>query len=105
MRIDLEFCCLSVMDGLIGIGFDFVRFRSLQNEVEELEELHERRDRFYEAKRVEMKEFKEVAEKFVVKCRMEVESLRNRVNEVTDLMEPFCCSSLQCVTSIDLMIV
>jgi len=54
----------------------------LQNEVEELEELRDKRESFYEAKRIEMREFKEIAERFVVKCRMEVESLRNRVNLV-----------------------
>jgi len=58
------------------------RFRSLQNEVEELEELRDTRERFYEAKRIEMRKFKEIAERFVVNCRMEVESLRNRVNLV-----------------------
>jgi predicted nucleic acid-binding Zn-ribbon protein len=57
--------------------------RSLQNEVEEIEELHKMKDRFYEAKKMEMKEFKEMAEKFVVKCEFEVQSLRNAVNEVT----------------------
>ncbi|XP_020224865.1 protein FAM184A [Cajanus cajan] len=56
--------------------------RTLQNEVEELEELRDKRDSFYEAKRIEMKEFRETAEKFAVKCKMEVESLRNRVNEL-----------------------
>ncbi|RYR14173.1 hypothetical protein Ahy_B04g070778 isoform B [Arachis hypogaea] len=58
-------------------------FRSIQNEVDELEELREKRDRFYEAKMVEMKQFKEVADEFVVKCRRDVQGLRNRVNEVT----------------------
>ncbi|XP_061355535.1 uncharacterized protein LOC133300064 [Gastrolobium bilobum] len=56
--------------------------RSLQNEVEEIEELRKRRDSFYEAKMMEMKEFKEIAEKFVVKCEREVESLRNGVNKL-----------------------
>ncbi|BAT74887.1 hypothetical protein VIGAN_01266000 [Vigna angularis var. angularis] len=56
------------------------RFRSLQNEVEELEELRDTRECFYEAKRIEMRKFKEIAESFVVNCRTEVESLRNRVN-------------------------
>ncbi|KAJ1393407.1 hypothetical protein SESBI_35008 [Sesbania bispinosa] len=56
--------------------------RSLQNEVEELEELHKRKDSFYEAKKIEMKEFKEIAEKFVVKCQLEVESLRKGLNEL-----------------------
>ncbi|XP_057757950.1 uncharacterized protein LOC130976982 isoform X1 [Arachis stenosperma] len=57
-------------------------FRSIQNEVDELEELREKRDRFYEAKMVEMKQFKEVADEFVVKCRRDVQGLRNRVNEL-----------------------
>jgi chromosome segregation ATPase len=57
-------------------------FRSLHNEVEEIEELHKMKDRFYEAKKMEMKEFKEMV-KFVMKCEFEVQSLRNAVNEVT----------------------
>ncbi|KAK7251989.1 hypothetical protein RIF29_35643 [Crotalaria pallida] len=56
--------------------------RSLQNEVEELEELHMRKDSFYEAKMIEMIEFKEIADMFVAKCQMEVQSLRNRLNEL-----------------------
>lgn len=55
----------------------------MQNEVEELEELRVKRDCFYDAKWIEMKEFKEIADRFVVKCKVEVQSLRNRVNEVT----------------------
>ncbi|XP_047148789.1 uncharacterized protein LOC124821032 [Vigna umbellata] len=57
-----------------------LQLRSLQNEVEELEELRDTRECFYEAKRIEMRKFKEIAESFVVNCRTEVESLRNRVN-------------------------
>ncbi|CAI8584320.1 unnamed protein product [Vicia faba] len=57
-------------------------FRSLQNEVEELEELHKMKDGFYEAKKMEMKEFKDMAYNFVVKCELEVQSLRNEVNEL-----------------------
>ncbi|KAJ1384605.1 hypothetical protein SESBI_42377 [Sesbania bispinosa] len=67
--------------------------RSLQNEVEELEELHTRKDSFYEAKKVEMKEFKEIAEKFVVKCQMEVESLRKGVNELKSSFMEFKSNS------------
>ncbi|XLQ99995.1 hypothetical protein S83_066194, partial [Arachis hypogaea] len=47
----------------------FWHFRLIQNEVNEFEELLEKRDRFYEAKMVEMKQFKEVTDEFVVKCR------------------------------------
>ncbi|XP_058735380.1 uncharacterized protein LOC131607385 [Vicia villosa] len=56
--------------------------RSMQNEVEELEELCKTKDEFYEAKTMEMKEFKEMAYNFVVKCELEVQSLRNEVNEL-----------------------
>ncbi|KAK7368261.1 hypothetical protein VNO80_10285 [Phaseolus coccineus] len=57
-----------------------LQLRLLQNEVKELEELRDKRESFHEAKRIEMREFKEIAERFVVKCRMEVDSLRNKVN-------------------------
>ena len=57
-------------------------FRVLKSEVEELEELEKERDRFYELKIYEMKEFKENVEKFVVECQMRVEELRNTVKEV-----------------------
>ncbi|XP_050287692.1 uncharacterized protein LOC126726472 isoform X2 [Quercus robur] len=56
--------------------------RVLKSEVEELEELEKERDRFYELKSCEMKEFKENVEKFVVECQMHVEELRNTVKEV-----------------------
>ncbi|KAG4906329.1 hypothetical protein AAZX31_20G017100 [Glycine max] len=59
-----------------------LELRSMQNEVEELEELRVKRDCFYDAKWIEMKEFKEIADRFVVKCKVEVQSLRNRVNEL-----------------------
>lgn len=54
----------------------------MQSEIEELEELERSKDSFYEMKRMEMKEFKDNAERFVVQCRIEVENLRQRVNEV-----------------------
>ncbi|KAK4589215.1 hypothetical protein RGQ29_019991 [Quercus rubra] len=56
--------------------------RVLKSEVEELEELEKERDRFYELKICEMKEFKENVEKFVVECQMRVEELRNTVKEL-----------------------
>ncbi|XP_028764783.1 uncharacterized protein LOC114722834 [Neltuma alba] len=56
--------------------------RSLQSEIEELEELERNKDSFYETKRIEMKEFKDNAGRFVVECRTEVENLRQRVNEL-----------------------
>jgi coenzyme F420-reducing hydrogenase delta subunit len=59
-------------------------FRVLKSEVEELGELEKERDRFYELKSCEMKEFRENVEKFVVECRMRVEELRNRIKEVNN---------------------
>jgi hypothetical protein len=59
-------------------------FRVLKSEVEELGELEKERDRFYELKSCEMKEFRENVEKFVVECRMWVEELRNRIKEVNN---------------------
>lgn len=50
--------------------------------MEELGELEKERDRFYELRSCEMKDFRENVEKFVVECRMRVEELRNRIKEV-----------------------
>ncbi|KAF5472490.1 hypothetical protein F2P56_009204 [Juglans regia] len=52
-------------------------FRILRWEVEELGELEKERDKFYELKICEMKEFSESVKKFVVECRMCIEELRN----------------------------
>ncbi len=57
-------------------------FRVLKSEVEELGELEKERGRFYELRSCEMKDFRENVEKFVVECRMRVEELRNRIEEV-----------------------
>ena len=62
-----------------------VCFRSLQSEVEELEELDEKKDDFYETKGIEMKEFNENVEKFVGECQMQVENLRCTVNKVSEI--------------------
>ncbi|XP_059436468.1 uncharacterized protein LOC132169452 [Corylus avellana] len=63
-------------------------WRVLKSEVEELGQLEKERDRFYELKSCEMKEFRENVEKFVVECRMRVEELRNRIKEhQTSLMK------------------
>ena len=50
--------------------------------MEELGELEKERDRFYELKSCEMKEFKENVENFVTECQMRVEELRNGIKEV-----------------------
>ena len=43
-------------------------FRSLQSEVEELEKLDDKKDDFFETKRIKMKEFDENVEKFMGEC-------------------------------------
>ncbi|CAL5412497.1 unnamed protein product [Camellia sinensis] len=51
-------------------------------EVEVLVELEKEKERFYGLKRREMEEFWAYVENFAVDCRMEVQELRNRVNEL-----------------------
>lgn len=50
--------------------------------MKEIEELEKERDRFYELKCCEMKEFSDNVEKFVLECRMHVEELRKRIKAV-----------------------
>ncbi|KAI7999441.1 hypothetical protein LOK49_LG09G02254 [Camellia lanceoleosa] len=54
----------------------------LKCEVEELLELEKEKERFYGLKRCEMEEFWAHVENFAVDCRMEVQELRNKVNEL-----------------------
>ncbi|GMP71872.1 hypothetical protein CsSME_00030123 [Camellia sinensis var. sinensis] len=54
-------------------------------EVEVLVELEKEKERFYGLKRREMEEFWAYVENFAVDCRMEVQELRNRVNEMRKL--------------------
>ncbi|KAG7959819.1 hypothetical protein I3843_10G088100 [Carya illinoinensis] len=56
---------------------DSQQLRILRREVEELGELEKERDKFYELKICEMKEFNESVKKFVVECRMRIEELKN----------------------------
>ncbi|KAK6932208.1 Herpesvirus UL139, cytomegalovirus [Dillenia turbinata] len=58
------------------------QLRCLKVEVEEIEELEKEKDRFYELKSLEMKEFTENVERFVVNCRMRVQELQNNLNEL-----------------------
>ncbi|KAF5944611.1 hypothetical protein HYC85_018688 [Camellia sinensis] len=51
-------------------------------EVEVLVELEKEKERFYGLKWREMEEFWAYVENFAVDCRMEVQELRNRVNEL-----------------------
>uniref|UniRef100_A0A2N9EWR8 Uncharacterized protein n=1 Tax=Fagus sylvatica TaxID=28930 RepID=A0A2N9EWR8_FAGSY len=69
-RLDAKYCT------------DSQHLRVLKSEVEELGELEKERDRFYELKSCEMKEFKENVENFVAECQMCVEELRNGIKEV-----------------------
>ncbi|XP_021904102.1 uncharacterized protein LOC110819280 isoform X2 [Carica papaya] len=52
------------------------------SEVEELEEFEEDKQRFYDLKTFEMKEFKQNVENFKAECGGRVEELRVRVNEL-----------------------
>ncbi|KAJ9135864.1 hypothetical protein P3X46_032992 [Hevea brasiliensis] len=61
---------------------DLHQLRVLKSEVEELEEEEKEKERFYELKSNEMKEFRETLEKFVLKSQMQVNELRNQVNEL-----------------------
>lgn len=56
--------------------------RVLKSEVEELEEEEKEREVFYELKSNEIKAFKETVEKFVLKSQMQVNELKDQVNEV-----------------------
>ncbi|GLT59854.1 hypothetical protein SLA2020_326510 [Shorea laevis] len=58
------------------------QLKVLKSELEELEQVEKEKDRFYELKGIEMEKFKEDAERFLVESRMQVEGLRNRVNEL-----------------------
>ncbi|XP_059665559.1 uncharacterized protein LOC132311585 [Cornus florida] len=58
------------------------QFRVLKSEVEELEELEKEKERFYGLKIREMEEFRAQVENFVVECGMQVQELRNIVNEL-----------------------
>ncbi|GKU92576.1 hypothetical protein SLEP1_g6285 [Rubroshorea leprosula] len=58
------------------------QLKVLKSELEELEQVEKEKDRFYELKGIEMEKFKKHAERFLVESRIQVEGLRNRVNEV-----------------------
>lgn len=68
-----------------------IGFRVLNSEVEELEEFEEDKQRFYDLKTFEMKEFKQNVENFKAECGGRVEELRVRVNEVkNEVLIKFC---------------
>ncbi|CAN8285149.1 unnamed protein product [Cochlearia groenlandica] len=59
------------------------QFRMMKSEVEELRELDEEREKYYEMKCSEMNEFMASVVKFRSENRLHVESLRNRINELS----------------------
>ncbi|KAL6201209.1 hypothetical protein ACLB2K_024924 [Fragaria x ananassa] len=61
---------------------DSEKLRVLKSEVEELEELEKEKKRFYEVKGSEMKEFKQNVERFAWECQVQIENLKNGINEV-----------------------
>ncbi|KAM1032835.1 hypothetical protein TB2_035908 [Malus domestica] len=61
---------------------DSHRLRVLKSEVEELEELEKEKKRFYGLKGFEMEEFKQNVEIFALECQMEVQILKNGINEI-----------------------
>ncbi|OAY25142.1 uncharacterized protein LOC110604369 [Manihot esculenta] len=61
---------------------DLRQLRVLKSEVEELEEEEKEREVFYELKSNEIKAFKETVEKFVLKSQMQVNELKDQVNEL-----------------------
>ncbi|XP_024454794.2 uncharacterized protein LOC7472576 isoform X2 [Populus trichocarpa] len=62
---------------------DSQEFRVLKSEVEEIEEKEKEKERFYQVKGLDMKAFSENVDKFVKESRIQVNELRNRVNEGT----------------------
>lgn len=50
--------------------------------MEELEDLEKEKNRFYELKGSEMKEFKQNVERFAFECQMQVQNLKKGINEV-----------------------
>ncbi|XP_013633372.1 PREDICTED: uncharacterized protein LOC106339102 [Brassica oleracea var. oleracea] len=63
------------------------QLRTLKSEVEELEELDEERDKYYKLKRSEMNEFVQNVERFRSENRVQVESLRRRVKELSSTFD------------------
>ncbi|XP_058202102.1 uncharacterized protein LOC131316688 isoform X1 [Rhododendron vialii] len=58
------------------------QIRVSKNEVEELEELEKQKESFYGLERHKMERFQAQVENFVVDCQMQVQELRNKINEL-----------------------
>lgn len=70
---------VTIIDRFYGVLED----RTLKSEVEQLKELDEERDKYYKLKCSDMNEFMQNVEKFRSENRLQVESLRNRIKEVS----------------------
>lgn len=64
---------------------DSQEFRVLKSEVEEIEEKEKEKERFYQVKGLDMKAFSENVDKFVKESRIQVNELRNCVNELNSI--------------------
>ncbi|XP_011009931.1 PREDICTED: uncharacterized protein LOC105114907 [Populus euphratica] len=64
---------------------DSQEFRVLKSEVEEMEEMEKEKESFYQVKGLDMKAFSENVDKFVKECRIQVNELRNHVNELNSI--------------------
>ncbi|XP_044462453.1 uncharacterized protein LOC123193496 [Mangifera indica] len=58
------------------------RLRVLKNQVEEMETMEKEKEKYYELKETEMKEFRKNVENFVEEYRLQVEDLRNKINKL-----------------------
>lgn len=67
----------------------------MRDEIEEAERREEDWDRFYEAKRKEMEEFRAVSQQFEAETREEVQGLRDLVSQVWSQSYAYPMSSLQ----------
>lgn len=61
----------------------------MKRELDELEVREKERDKFYEAKLLEMEEFKETVRRRVLDARLEVESMRSSVSKVSSFFTCF----------------
>ena len=68
---------------MISINVSIAEFYgTLKNEVEELKELDQERDKYYKLKCSEMNEFMQNVERFRSENRLQVKNLRDQVKEV-----------------------
>ncbi|KAF3449935.1 hypothetical protein FNV43_RR06014 [Rhamnella rubrinervis] len=68
---------------------DSQQLRVTKMEAEELEELEKERNKLYDSKGSEMREFRQRAERFGLECKMRVQELRNAISEMQESFEKF----------------